>query len=372
MRSFSIFSSCLVGNREAINLSICNRIDLVEFLVAPASKVLDHWFESDILKATLATDAAIGSMASIYSPGSGYVLLHHVMGETNGARGIWSYVEGGMGAVSTALGKAAMELGATLVTNAEVNQILTREDYHNHLVTGVLLNDGTEVKAKAVLSNATPYVTFQKLISEGALPDEYLQKVKSIDYRSGTTKFNVAVNKLPNFSVCPNTSEEPGVQHFGTIHIGAESLTHIDVACQEAWSGLPSQRPIIEMTIPSSLDKTISPPGQHVINLFVQYTPYELKVGDWRSCSVRKKFSSSCFSLIEEYAPGFTSSIVDYEMLTPPDLEQVFGLTGHVDLISNLMLTSRGETDERREQGETRKGGRAGRGQEGKGLGGRE
>ncbi|MCO5563317.1 hypothetical protein L7F22_016957 [Adiantum nelumboides] len=410
--------------------------DLVEFLVAPASKVLDHWFESDILKATLATDAAIGSMASIHSPGSGYVLLHHVMGETNGARGIWSYVEGGMGAVSTALGLAAMELGATLVTNAEVmddvfetdkfvedldlayqqvqqaiqksqekqkkaankhrrrlhfrdsdwvllrfekarirkqkgkekfypklriryygpfqisevindvsyrlslpasweihnafhvKQISTREDSNNHLATGVVLNDGTEAKAKAVLSNATPHVTFQTLIGEGALPGEYLQKIRSIDYRSGTTKINVAVDKLPDFSVHPNKSDEPEAQHFGTIHLGAESLIHIDVACQEAWSGLPSQRPIIEMTIPSSLDRTISPPGQHVINLFVQYTPYSLKVGDWKSPSVREKFSSSCFNLIEEYAPGFTSSIVDYEMLTPPDLEEVFGLTG--------------------------------------------
>lgn len=310
----------MVGQRKMM--------DLVEFLVAPASKVLDSWFESDILKATLATDAAIGSMASIHSPGSGYVLLHHVMGETNGARGIWSYVEGGMGAVSTALGKAAMEFGATLVTNVEVNQISLKEHYSGHLAIGVVLNDGTEVKAKAILSNATPYVTFQKLISEGALPDEFLKQIRNIDYRSGTTKLNVAVDKLPNFSVCPNKSKEPAGQHFGTIHLGAESLKHIDVACQEAWTGLPSQRPVIEMTIPSSLDKTISPPGSHVINLFVQYTPYELKVGDWKSSSIRTDFSNRCFNLIEEYAPGFVSSIIDYEMLTPPDLEEVFGLTG--------------------------------------------
>eukprot|EP00250_Pteridium_aquilinum_P011865 c20357_g1_i1 orf=1-1200(-) len=201
--------SAKLGQREMMNL--------VEFLVTPASKVLDYWFESDVLKATLATDAAIGSMASIGTSGSGYVLLHHMMGETNGAQGIWSYVEGGMGAVSAALGKAAVESGATLVTNAEVNRILTRDDNNGQLVTGVVLEDGREVRAKAVLSNATPAITFQKLISESSLPDEFLQKIQRIDYRSGTTKFNVAVDKLPNFSACPNKSKEPGLQHFGTI-----------------------------------------------------------------------------------------------------------------------------------------------------------
>lgn len=312
--------SAVLGRREMV--------DLIEFLVAPASKVLDYWFEADILKATLATDAAIGSMASIHTPGSGYVLLHHVMGETNGVRGIWSYVEGGMGAVSTAIGKAAVEAGATLVTNAEVKQVTMRDGHSGQVVTGVLLADGTEVKAKAVLSNATPAVTFQKLIPECSLPEEFLRKIRMTDYRSGTTKFNVAVDKLPCFSACRKKCKEPGPEHFGTIHLGAESMDEIDAACQDAWNGLPSQRPLIEMTIPSSLDKTLSPPGQHVINLFVQYTPYELKNGTWKDSSIRNDFANRCFGLIDEYAPGFTSSIINYEMLAPPDLEEVFGLTG--------------------------------------------
>ncbi|KAK2981592.1 hypothetical protein RJ640_011122 [Escallonia rubra] len=224
---------------------------------------------TDVLKATLATDAVIGSTASTHTPGSGYVLLHHVMGETDGDRGIWSYVEGGMGSVSSAIGNAAREGGATIVTNAEV-----------------LLADGTQVHSSVVLSNATPYKTF--MLSH---PDA-------------------------------------GPQHMGTIHIGSERMEEIDSACQDAVNGSPSRRPIIEMTIPSVLDKTISPPGKHVINLFIQYTPYKPIDGSWEDPAYRESFAQRCFTLINEYAPGFSSSVIGYDMLAPPDLERVIGLTG--------------------------------------------
>ncbi|XP_058081418.1 uncharacterized protein LOC131229472 isoform X2 [Magnolia sinica] len=312
--------------QQALSLGQTDMLDFLEFLVSPASKVLNNWFQADVLKATLATDAVIGSMASAHTPGSGYVLLHHVMGETDGDRGIWSYVEGGMGSVSLAISNAAKESGAHIVTNTEVAQLMVDKDHR--VVNGVMLVDGTQVHSSVVLSNATPYLTFMELLPHNVLPEDFLCAIKNSDYSSGTTKINLAVDRLPQFQCCKSTLHEAGPQHVGTIHIGAESMEEIDLACKDAWNGLPSRRPLIEMTIPSVLDKTISPPGKHVVNLFVQYTPYTLSEGSWEDPSFRESFAQRCFSLIDEYAPGFTSSIVDYDMLTPPDLERVFGLTG--------------------------------------------
>ncbi|KAK3017162.1 hypothetical protein RJ639_007837 [Escallonia herrerae] len=288
--------------RRALSLGQQDMVDFMDLLLSPASKVLNNWFETDVLKATLATDAVIGSTASTHTPGSGYVLLHHVMGETDGDRGIWSYVEGGMGSVSSAIGNAAREGGATIVTNAEVSELLIED---SGTVNGVLLADGTQVHSSVVLSNATPYKTFM-----------------------ATTKINLAVDRLPHFLCCKLSHPDAGPQHMGTIHIGSERMEEIDSACQDAVNGSPSRRPVIEMTIPSVLDKTISPPGKHVINLFIQYTPYKPIDGSWEDPAYRESFAQRCFTLINEYAPGFSSSVIGYDMLAPPDLERVIGLTG--------------------------------------------
>ncbi|KAF8377933.1 hypothetical protein HHK36_031322 [Tetracentron sinense] len=357
--------------QQALLLGQKDMVDFMDLLLSPASKVLNNWFETDALKATLATDAVIGSTASVHTPGSGYVLLHHVMGETDGDRGIWSYVdslfggcvnyviihhrnsemqkavfakwyvEGGMGSVSLAISNAARESGAHIITNAEVSQLMISED--SGAVTGVLLADGTRVFSSVVLSNATPYRTFMELVPQNALPEDFHRAIKNSDYSSGTTKINLATDRLPQFQCCKPTLSEAGPQHVGTIHIGSESMEEIDSACKDAWNGFPSRRPLIEMTIPSVLDKTISPPdillvGKHVINLFIQYTPYKPLEGNWEDSAYRltndpfffsqESFAQRCFSLIDEYAPGFSSSIIGYDMLTPPDLEREFGLTG--------------------------------------------
>ncbi|ONK74506.1 uncharacterized protein A4U43_C03F7070 [Asparagus officinalis] len=264
-------------------------------------------------------------MTNVHTPGSGYVLLHHVMGETDGERGVWSYVEGGMGSVSLAISNSAREAGAHIFTNAEVSQMLVDEKTGE--VIGVQLVDGTKVHSSVVLSNTTPYKTFVELLPPDVLPEEFLSAVKNIDYSSGTTKINLAVDRLPQF-LCSNSDPEAGPQHVGTIHIGSESMEEIDLAYKDALNGVPSKRPLIEMTIPSVLDKTISPPGQHVVNLFVQYTPYKLSEGSWQDPRIRESFAQRCFSLIDEYAPGFSSSVLGYDMLTPPDLEREIGLTG--------------------------------------------
>ncbi|KAL9341080.1 hypothetical protein Peur_067299 [Populus x canadensis] len=311
--------------RQALSLGQKDLLDFMDLLLSPASKVLNKWFETDVLKATLATDAVIGSTASVHTPGSGYVLLHHVMGETDGERGIWSYVEGGMGSVSSAIANAARESGAHIVTSAEVSQLMIKD---SGTVNGVLLADGTEVLSPIVLSNATPYKTFLELVPNNTLPDDFTRALKYSDYSSATTKINLAVDKLPQFQCCKLNHPDAGPQHMGTIHIGSESMEEIDLACQDAVNGVPSRRPVIEMSIPSVLDKTISPPGKHVINLFVQYTPYKPSDGSWGDSAYRESFAQKCFSLIEEYAPGFSSSIIGYDMLTPPDLEREIGLTG--------------------------------------------
>ncbi|KAI0501426.1 hypothetical protein KFK09_016371 [Dendrobium nobile] len=311
---------------QALTLGQKDMLDFIDLLVSPAAKVLNNWFETEILKATLATDSVIGSMATVYTPGSGYVLLHHVMGETDGERGVWSYVEGGMGSVSLALSNAACEAGAHIVTNAEVAQVMVDENTGS--ATGVILADGKEVHSSVILSNATPYKTFMELVPSAFLPEEFLQAIKNCDYSSATTKINVAVDKLPQFCCCATDMDGPGPQHIGTIHIGSESMDEIDLAYRDAVNGIPSRRPLIEMTIPSVLDKTISPPGKHVINLFIQYTPFKLTEGSWEDPTIRESFAQRCFSLIDEYAPGFSSTIIDYDMLTPPDLDRIIGLTG--------------------------------------------
>nr|XP_025671985.1 pyridine nucleotide-disulfide oxidoreductase domain-containing protein 2 isoform X1 [Arachis hypogaea] len=324
----SVFwASCL---RQASSLGQKEMVEFMDLLLAPASKVLNNWFETDVLKATLATDAVIGSTASVHTPGSGYVLLHHVMGETGGDRGVWSYVEGGMGSISKAICNAAMEAGAHIVTNSEVSQLLIED---SSTVCGmayiqVILADGTKVHSSIVLSNATPYRTFMELVPNDALPDDFVRAIKHSDYSSATTKINVAVDKLPQFECCKLNHPHAGPQHVGTIHIGSESMEEIHSASQDAVNGVPSRRPVIEMTIPSTLDKTISPPGMHVINLFVQYTPYKPLDGDWQDHEYRESFAQKCFKLIDEYAPGFSTSVIGYDMLTPPDLEREIGLTG--------------------------------------------
>ncbi|KAI3451699.1 hypothetical protein Pfo_008364 [Paulownia fortunei] len=311
--------------QRAVAMGQKELLDFMDLLLSPASKILNNWFETDVLKATLATDALIGTTGSVSTPGSGYVLLHHVMGETDGDRGIWSYVEGGMGSVSLAICNAAREAGATIITEAEVSKLMIEDSGR---LSGVLLADGTEVRSSVVLSNATPYRTFMEFVPHNVLPADFLGAVKNSDYSSATTKINLAVDKLPQFHCCKLNSPDAGPQHIGTIHIGSESMEEIDSACQDSVNGIPSRRPIIEMTIPSVLDKTISPPGKHVINLFIQYTPYKPSEGSWEDPEYRKSFAQRCFDLIEEYAPGFNSSVIGYDMLTPPDLEREIGLTG--------------------------------------------
>ncbi|XP_004370070.1 pyridine nucleotide-disulfide oxidoreductase domain-containing protein 2 [Trichechus manatus latirostris] len=297
-----------------------------QVLTAPITKVLDQWFESEPLKATLATDAVIGAMTSPHTPGSGYVLLHHVMGGLEGTLGAWGYVQGGMGALSDAIASSATAHGASIFTEKTVVKVQVNSGGR---VRGVVLQDGTEVRSKVVLSNASPQITFLKLTPQEWLPEEFVGRISQLDTQSPVTKINVAIDRLPNFLAMPNApGGQPLPHHQCSIHLNCEDTRLLHQAFQDAVDGLPSHRPMIELCIPSSLDPTLAPPGCHVVSLFTQYTPYALAGGKAWDEQERNAYADKVFDCIEAYAPGFKSSVVGRDILTPPDLERIFGLPG--------------------------------------------
>jgi phytoene dehydrogenase-like protein len=293
--------------------------EALEVLTGAARPILDRWFESEQLKATLATDAVIGAFASPATPGTAYVLFHHVMGETNGKRGVWGYVRGGMGGLTQALAGAARERGVEIRTGASVSRILVEKGR----AAGVVLEGSEEVRAPVVASNADAHVTFTRLLSPADLPADFLEAVRRIRYDSASLKINVALSELPDFLACPG--REPGPQHRGTIHI-CPDLDFIERAFDDAKYGRPSERPLLECTIPSVVDPSVAPPGQHLMNLFVQYAPYQLRGTTWDD--ERDRFADRCFDLLNEYAPNFKRSVIARQVLTPLDLERTFNLTG--------------------------------------------
>jgi phytoene dehydrogenase-like protein len=293
--------------------------EAVEILTGAARTVLDRWFESEELKGTLATDAIIGAMASPSMPGTAYVLFHHVMGETDGKRGVWGYVRGGMGGLTQALAAAARGYGAVIRCEAEVARILVREGR----VTGVALANGEEPSAPVVASNADARVTFTRLLDRRDLPADFVAAVDRIGYESASLKINVALSELPSFTAVPGTT--PGPHHRGTIHICPDQ-DYIERAYDDAKYGRPSARPVLECTIPSVVDPTVAPPGRHLMSMFVQYAPYTLREGTWDE--LREPFADRCFDLLNEYAPNFKRSVIARQVLTPLDLERVFNLTG--------------------------------------------
>jgi phytoene dehydrogenase-like protein len=294
--------------------------EAIEILTGAARPILDRWFESEELKATIATDAVIGAFAPPSHPGTAYVLFHHVMGECNGVRGVWGYVRGGMGTISNSIASAARSYGAEIRTNSEVGKILVREGR----VEGVALKDGTEFRARRVVSGADAHVTFVKLMDEKDLPADFLQAIKRIDYSSATVKINVAVDRPPNFKALPSDGRV-GPQHHGTMHICPDQ-DYIERAYDEAKYGRWASNPMLECTMATALDDTLAPPGKHIISMFVQYAPYHLKGTTWEA--EKDRFADRCFDILEEYAPGFKSSVLHRIVIPPPDMERMWGITG--------------------------------------------
>lgn len=293
---------------------------LARLLLAPARSTLEGWFESEPLRATLATDAVIGAWASPASPGTGYVLLHHVMGETLGARGVWAYVAGGMGGLSQALAAAAREAGAELRTDASVARIST----HAGRACGVVLEDGTSLEARRVVSCADPARTFLELLGTGALDPAFRREIEGLDFRSPVVKINAALDRLPRFR--GREGSGPGPEHRGTIHVGAGDLDALERSFQLADRGELPARPMVELTLPSAVDGSVAPDGHHVAQLFVQHVPCSADSRFWDGA--RDTLADRVFALVDEVAPGFSASVLHREVLAPPDIERIFGLTG--------------------------------------------
>lgn len=295
--------------------------EAVELLTGAARPILDRWFESDALKATLATDAIIGAFTSISSPGSAYVLLHHVMGEAGGSRGVWGYVRGGMGGLADALARAGQDLGVEIRREAPVSKILT----HKGQAVGVQLEDGTQLDAKAVGSSVDAHLTFEKFLAEDDLPAPFRKAVSNIDYSSASMKINLALGEPPNFTA---DTTQPGVvapHHHGTMHVGP-TMEYLERAFDDAKYGRPSEEPILEMTMATSVDDSIAPPGKHLLSLFVQFAPYKLADGDWDS--LKESFADRCLAKLGEYAPNIPRVVEHRQVLSPLDLERTYGITG--------------------------------------------
>jgi phytoene dehydrogenase-like protein len=292
---------------------------VLEILTAAARPILDRWFESEIVKVTLATDAVIGAAAAPSTPGTAYVLFHHVMGECDGVRGVWGYVRGGMGGITQALARAAECRGATIRASAPVERILVK----NGRAAGVVLQSGEEIHAPRIASCADARVTFLKLVDPKELPEDFRAAVGQIDYSSMTVKINLALDAVPQFKARPAAGIAP--HHRGTIHL-CPGMDYLERAYDEAKYGRPSRDPIIECTLPTAVDETIAPPGKHLMGMFVQYAPYQLRDADWDDH--KDQFAQRCFEIVDDYAPGFRSSILHYQVLTPLDLERIYGLTG--------------------------------------------
>lgn len=298
--------------------------DIYEHLKVFAMSVsdyLDMWFESEELKVRMATDGVIGAWAGPCTPGTAYVLFHHVMGETEGRPGVWGYVRGGMGGLTQALARSFESVGGKIITQAEVEKILVKDGE----AQGVALVDGREFYAKKVISNADPNRTFIQMLGEEHLPTEFADEIKKIKYRSGVIKINVALNELPNFTALPG--KEAGPQHRGTIHI-APTIEYMEKAFEDARRGVPSENPVIEMTIPSTVDNTLTPPGKHLMSMFVQYAPLERTDGKGWGKAEKDAFAKRVFKIVNDYAPNFESSVEHFQVVSPLDLQTEFGLTG--------------------------------------------
>ncbi len=294
--------------------------EAIELITGAARPILDRWFEAEVLKATLATDAIIGAFASISSPGTAYVLLHHVMGEAGGARGVWGYVQGGMGGLAAAIEETCRQLHVDIIRNAEVQQILTK----NGRTQGVVLSDKTIVEAPVVASSCDAHLTFERFLSPDDLPEKFRRAVARIDYSSASAKINLALSEPPQFRCLPASGIAP--HHHGTIHI-SPTLDYLERAYDDAKYGWPSREPILELTLPTSVDRTIAPEGKHIASIFVQFAPYRLAEGkSWDD--IKEDFADRCIELLARYAPNVPAAIEHRQILSPLDLERTFGLTG--------------------------------------------
>ena len=307
------------GGRLA-SLSLGRKGDLLDLFTESARSFLDGWFESEPVKAAFGFDAVVGNYASPDSPGSAYVLLHHTFGEVNGKKGAWGHAIGGMGAITQAMAKACTAQGVEILTDAPVGQVLV----DGGKAAGVELADGRRIAAGIVASNLNPSLLFQSLVAPADLPAEFRTRIARYRNGSGTFRMNVALSELPDFTCLPGKAV---AEHHQCGIIIAPSLDYMDEAWRDAKAFGWSKKPIVEMLIPSTLDDSLAPPGQHVASLFCQQ--FAPRLPDGRSWDdARDEAADLIIDTVDDRAPNFKASVLGRMILSPLDLERTFGLTG--------------------------------------------
>jgi len=331
--------------REAMNalgtanilrrLSLEQQRSLLDLFTRSAGEMLDEAFESDLLKSLYGFDAIVGNYASPYASGSAYVMLHHAFGEVNGKKGVWGHAIGGMGAITQAMARAARGHGAEIELDAGVREVIVERDR----AVGVILDNGETVSAKYVASSVNPKLLYTRLLPADALPTAFLERIKNWRNGSGTFRMNVALNALPSFTALPGAGD-----HLSAGIIIGPSLGYMDRAWQDARALGWSREPVVEVLIPSTLDDTLCPPGQHVASLFCQHVAPQLSDGrSWDDH--RDEVADLMIATVDKYAPGFAASVLGRQILSPLDLERQFGLLGgdifHGALTLNQLFSAR-------------------------------
>jgi phytoene dehydrogenase-like protein len=305
--------------RHLRKLDARGAVDVTRLLTGSVADLLDRYFTSDALRGLLSVSGVIGTWAGPRSAGTAYVLLHHHIGDTDGHAGAWGFPRGGMGGVTQALAAAARSFGAEIRTSAPVARIRVPPGGR---VTGVTLVSGEEIDADTVVTTVHPKIAFGDLVEESALPPSFLADIRGWQTRSGTVKINLALDRLPVFASHP----EPDPQVYGGTIVLAESLDDIETAFQQAVAGAPAQLPFADVCIPSVLDATLAPAGQHVMSLFTQWVPctYADKPDD----AAVQAYADRVLARLEAVAPGFTASVRHRQVIGPHQMQEEYGLVG--------------------------------------------
>jgi phytoene dehydrogenase-like protein len=297
-------------------LSRQNQHNLIQLMTMSAADMLDQWFETDPLKATMSASGIIGTYLGVRSPGTAYVLLHHYMGEIDGAFRSWGFSRGGTGQISLSIAGAAAAAGVEIRTQSGIQRIKVK----NGRATGVVLENGDEIDAALVVSSVDPHRTFLKLIEPGTLEESFLDEVRRYKLRGSSGKVNLALDGLPDFKCLPG----PGAHLRGAISI-SPSVEYMERAYDDAKYGDFSRNPYIDMVLPSLTDPSVAPPGKHLLSCFVQYAPFKLREGTWDG--KKDAFGEAVISTIERFAPDIRKLILHKQVVTPLDLDREWGLT---------------------------------------------
>ncbi len=293
---------------------------LAKLMTMSAADFLDQWFESEPLKGTLSASGIIGTYLGPRSPGTAYVLLHHYMGEIDGAFRAWGFAKGGTGGIANAIARSAQSFGAEIRCNAPVSQVIVK----NGRATGVALENGDEFYADVVASSLDPKLTFLELVDPAQLPSDLVDSIRRFNIRGSSGKVNLALDALPDIACLPGRLPRAGRHLAGAISI-SPSIDYLERAYDDAKYGAFSQRPFVDMIIPSVIDPDMAPPGKHVMSCFVQYAPYELREDTWDA--KREAFGDAVIDTLAQYIPNLKEIILHRQVLTPLDIERTIGIS---------------------------------------------